>query len=350
MKQRTFATIVIGLSLAAVVVAAAAASPAARRSTGAPELSLRWSAPTPANGKSYVVEIGSRLSVRIAAARGAEIGARGLPQGGALTTTAGGVFLTWVPTPATVGVHAVVITARKPGTRLYTAPRTLFLYGVPPATPASGAPTTLLQSPGVSRWAYVIRPALARTAPNQWAHVVTRVSTTTLDSTPNLVLLLASTKDAIGRTWYKIRLAIRPNNSTGWVLAGALGAQRIVKTYFVIDRMLMVATLYRNSAPVFRTRVGVGKPYWPTPRGNFYIREVLTGVTDPMYGPVAFGTSARSGVLTDWHGGGGVIGIHGTNRPEILPGRVSHGCVRMPNSAVSRLYRLMALGTPVAIR
>jgi lipoprotein-anchoring transpeptidase ErfK/SrfK len=77
---------------------------------------------------------------------------------------------------------------------------------------------------------------------------------------------------------------------------------------------------------------------------------VLTGFSDPLYGPVAFGTSARSAVLTDWNGGGGVIGIHGTDHPEILPGRVSHGCVRMPNPSIRRLHRLMPLGTPVAIR
>ena len=351
MKQRIVVNVAIGVLLAAVVVAAAAAAPHAGRASRAPELTLSWSAPTPANGKSFLVEVGSRLSLRLAAPSGAQIRARGLPQGGALTTTPAGVFLNWTPTPATLGVHAVVIAARKPRTHVYTAPRTLFLYGVPAAAAApAAAPVSLLQSPGVSRWSYVIRPALVRTAPNQWAHVVTRLSTLTLDRTPNLVLLLAGTKDAIGRTWYRVRLPIRPNNSTGWVLAGALSAQHIVKTYFVIDRLLLAATLYRNGVPVFRTRIGAGKPYWPTPRGNFYVREVLTGIADPMYGPVAFGTSARSGVLTDWHGGGGVIGIHGTDRPEILPGRVSHGCVRMPNPAVRRLYRLMALGTPVAIR
>ena len=35
---------------------------------------------------------------------------------------------------------------------------------------------------------------------------------------------------------------------------------------------------------------------------------------------------------------------------QILPGYVSHGCIRMPNGAVLRLHRLMGLGTPVAIR
>jgi lipoprotein-anchoring transpeptidase ErfK/SrfK len=45
-----------------------------------------------------------------------------------------------------------------------------------------------------------------------------------------------------------------------------------------------------------------------------------------------------------------VIGIHGTDQPQILPGYVSHGCVRMRNSSVLRLRRLMPIGTPVAIR
>ena len=59
---------------------------------------------------------------------------------------------------------------------------------------------------------------------------------------------------------------------------------------------------------------------------------MLYGFDDPVYGPLAFGTNARSPVLTDWPGGG-FIGIHGTNQPEILPGRVSHGCVRLQERA-----------------
>ena len=68
----------------------------------------------------------------------------------------------------------------------------------------------------------------------------------------------------------------------------------------------------------------------------------------PFYGPLAFGTSARSAVLTDWPGGG-FVGIHGTNRPELIPGRVSHGCIRMRNRDIERLGRLMPVGTPIII-
>ena len=97
-----------------------------------------------------------------------------------------------------------------------------------------------------------------------------------------------------------------------------------------------------------RRIVGVGRSIWPTPRGEFYIRDKLTNFNDPFYGPIAFGTSARSAMLTDWPGGG-FVGVHGTNQPEILPGRVSHGCIRMRNASILKLARLMPVGTPLTI-
>jgi lipoprotein-anchoring transpeptidase ErfK/SrfK len=100
---------------------------------------------------------------------------------------------------------------------------------------------------------------------------------------------------------------------------------------------------------VFTAPIGVGLPRWPTPRGEYYVRERLAGFDDPFYGPVAFGLSARSPVLTDWPGGG-YVGIHGTDRPSLLPGRVSHGCIRLRNADILRLARLMPLGTPVTVR
>jgi lipoprotein-anchoring transpeptidase ErfK/SrfK len=93
----------------------------------------------------------------------------------------------------------------------------------------------------------------------------------------------------------------------------------------------------------------VGVPAAPTPTGEFYVRAKLTGFTDPFYGPVAFGTNARSAVLTDWPAGG-FIGIHGTNAPALIPGRISHGCIRLRNADILALSRLMPVGTPLTIR
>ena len=120
-------------------------------------------------------------------------------------------------------------------------------------------------------------------------------------------------------------------------------------TQLVVDRSRLTATLFRDGRKVFAAPVGVGKATSPTPVGQFYVRDRLSGFGDPFYGPVAFGTSARSAVLTDWPDGG-FVGIHGTNEPGLLPGRISHGCIRLRNADILRLSRLMRVGTPVTVR
>jgi lipoprotein-anchoring transpeptidase ErfK/SrfK len=128
----------------------------------------------------------------------------------------------------------------------------------------------------------------------------------------------------------------------------ALGDLYVVHTHLYVNRGAHLATLKRNGKTIFKTIVGVGRNVWPTPAGQFYIRDKLTNFHDPFYGPVAFGTSARSAVLTDWVDGG-FVGVHGTNEPQILPGNVSHGCVRMPNASILKLSQLMPVGTPLTI-
>ena len=149
-------------------------------------------------------------------------------------------------------------------------------------------------------------------------------------------------------TWLRVRLPVLPNGTTGWIPSGALGPLYTVRTHLLIDRRKQTARLENAGRTVFRARIGVGEPRWPTPKGEFYIRNRLSGFNSPVYGPLAFGLNARSAVLTDWPGGG-FIGIHGTNRPDILPGRVSHGCIRLRNADIRRLDRLMPIGTPVSI-
>jgi lipoprotein-anchoring transpeptidase ErfK/SrfK len=128
----------------------------------------------------------------------------------------------------------------------------------------------------------------------------------------------------------------------------ALGDFHVVRTRLVVDRARLTISLFRNGRLVFRAPVGVGQPQWPTPRGQFYVRERLDGFGDPFYGPIAFGTSGRSAALTDWPGGG-YIGIHGTDSPQLIPGRISHGCIRVRNDDIVRMSRMLPLGTPLTI-
>jgi len=215
--------------------------------------------------------------------------------------------------------------------------------------PSALANETLSKPGEVSRWAFVLDPTIARKAPDWKSKAVARVGVKTPDKTDNLVLALERTTDAAGRSWVRVRLPILPNGSTGWVRAETLGGFHRVRTWLRIDRRRLTATLLRGKRKVFFARVGVGRHYWPTPKGEFYVRDRLEGFgSGGMYGPLAFGLNARSAVLTDWPGGG-FVGIHGTNEPQILPGRVSHGCVRMKNKDILRLGHLMPVGTPVTI-
>jgi hypothetical protein len=181
------------------------------------------------------------------------------------------------------------------------------------------------------------------------ARAVTTLETRTTDDTQNIVLVLDGVDVSSSETWYRVRLAIVPNNSTGWVRGDKLGRLFAVHTHLYVDRTKMTATLKRGGVTNFKTLVGVGRPAFPPPRASSTFRNKLTKFSDPFYGPVAFGTNSRSAVLTDWPGGG-YIGVHGTNRPELLPGRVSHGCIHMRNAALLRLAGLMPVGTPLTIR
>jgi len=67
------------------------------------------------------------------------------------------------------------------------------------------------------------------------------------------------------------------------------------------------------------------------------------------YGPYAFGLSGFSDTLTTFNGGPGQLGIHGTNEPSAIGTQVSHGCIRMSNDDITRLARMLPLGTPVQI-
>ena len=201
----------------------------------------------------------------------------------------------------------------------------------------------------ISRYAPVLHPAIARAAPAERAPAVVAVATKTPEDTSNIVQVLGRRQDAAGRLWVKVSLATLPNGRDGWLPRAALGGYGSVDTHLVVDLERLTATLTKAGRVVFRARVGVGQPGLPTPRGHFYVRNRLTRFAGPTYGPLAFGTSARSAHLTDWPGGG-FIGIHGTDQPQLIPGRISHGCIRMRNPDIVALAKLMPVGTPLTIR
>jgi L,D-transpeptidase catalytic domain len=197
-------------------------------------------------------------------------------------------------------------------------------------------------------WAPVLAPVSVRRRPTQ-ATAFTRLSTRTPEGTANIALVLGEAAQSEGTLWIRVRVPGIPDDITGWVPRSALGGYTAVTTRLVVYRRSLTATLLRDGERVFRARVGIGTPSSPTPGGRFYVRNELVRYRSPFYGPIAFGTSARTTALTDWPAGG-FVGIHGTDRPDLLPGRVSHGCIRMTNRDILQLARLMPVGTLLTIR
>jgi L,D-transpeptidase catalytic domain len=333
------------LALAALAAAMLLVAPSAH----ALARSVEWtSPPTPSNNSAFTANVGSELDIALAAAGSdaeVKIAAVGsLPDGARLDDgTTGKSTFRW--TPATGGDYTVRFVASD-GSGGSTSQLTYKIH-VDAGTFQPRAFT--LTDTKVGHWAVVLRRAKVRVAPKTTARVLTKLALTTSDDTQNIVLVLDSLQLTKTQVWYHIELPILPNNTTGWVLRGNLGRLYTVHTHLYVNRASETASLTRDGKTIFTTRVGVGKSYWPTPAGEFYIRDKLTNFNDPFYGPVAFGTSARSAVLTDWPGGG-FVGVHGTNEPQLIPGHISHGCIRMKNPAILRLARLMSVGTPLTVR
>jgi L,D-transpeptidase catalytic domain len=309
-----------------------------------------WHGRTPDQGTALVARVGKELRIELEAVGPSgsivRIRAARPPRGTIIEPVLDSpsrVVFRWRPTVRQLGETRLIFTASDGAA---AAPRLAVRVHV-----GRRATRTfrLSSARGTSQNATLLRPVAALARPDPRARVVARLPAATPELVPHVVYLLGGKIDRKGRYWLRVQLPKLPNGSSGWIPRGAVGPFRQVDTHLVIDRAHLRATLYKRGKVAFESIVGVGQPRWPTPAGRFYVRERLTGFSDPIYGALAFGTNARSAVLTDWPGGG-FIGVHGTNQPEILPGRVSHGCVRLPNSSIRRLDRLIRVGTPVTIK
>lgn len=220
---------------------------------------------------------------------------------------------------------------------------------LPPSPRSALAPKNVPLGPRpATLWAPVVAAAAARVGPGTPA-VAAWVPARTPEGTTNIVLVLGETERRGRKLWVRVRAAGSPDDVRGWMPRTALGGYTPVRTRLVVSRDQRTATLLRDGRRLFQTAVGIGAPTTPTPSGDFYVRNLLHKYRSPFYGPVAFGTSARSAAVRDWPAGG-FVGIHGTNRPDLIPGEISAGCIRMTNRDILRLARLMRVGTPVSVR
>jgi lipoprotein-anchoring transpeptidase ErfK/SrfK len=153
--------------------------------------------------------------------------------------------------------------------------------------------------------------------------------------------------------WVQVRLAQRPNGSTAWLPTSDV---KLSSTPYVIVVNLATTrlSLYKRGRLVLSTPAGIGTRDDPTPPGGYFIAfSEAPPQPNPGYGPFIIVTSAHSAEIADWDGSGdAVIGIHGPLGEDgeigTVGARISHGCIRLHDTALEKLSRLPA-GTPVDI-
>ncbi|HEX6311420.1 MAG TPA: L,D-transpeptidase [Acidimicrobiia bacterium] len=147
----------------------------------------------------------------------------------------------------------------------------------------------------------------------------------------------------------EVLLPIRPNGSTGWIRRADVELQP-VDHEIDVDLEARTLTLRAGGDVVLETPAAIGAPDAATPTGRFFVTDLLdTGDPDHDYGPFAAGLSGYSNFISEFAGGDGQIGIHGTNDPASIGEAVSHGCVRVPNDVITTLATTVPIGTPVTI-
>jgi lipoprotein-anchoring transpeptidase ErfK/SrfK len=125
----------------------------------------------------------------------------------------------------------------------------------------------------------------------------------------------------------------------------ASGARRIVVS--IPDRKL--AVLDADAAVVTVFVVAVGAPATPSPTGTFTIVNRIPNPTYYRPGKV-IGPGGANPLGTRWIGlSEKGYGIHGTDAPGTIGFAKSHGCIRLRNRDVERLFELVRPGDLVEL-
>ena len=223
----------VGLAVAgAAVLVPAAATPAK-------DDVVSWTTPTPADGAVLGVAAKTTLSFRLAATSDGSGGtleirdSDGSPQGAVLGHTDGNpasATYTWKPPVSQVGVHRVTFTVssaagnatahdRDPGRpREQAAARAVRIRQASIRSRRRSAPGALKRTAGRS-FATAPLPAPARRSS---ARAITPITFRTPELYRNAIQVLDQVKYKGGKTWVRIRLAVLPNGTTGWVPRGSL--------------------------------------------------------------------------------------------------------------------------------
>lgn len=102
--------------------------------------------------------------------------------------------------------------------------------------------------------------------------------------------------------------------------------------------------------------IAVGQDGWETPTGDFQVNQLSDSPTwkQPITGEIVPAGSPENPLGDRWIGfwsdGTHQIGFHGSNQESLIGQAVSHGCVRMRNEDIKKMYDFISLGTQVIVK
>lgn len=149
--------------------------------------------------------------------------------------------------------------------------------------------------------------------------------------------------------YIKISLPVKPNGQEGWIPRDTVTISE-VHHFAVIDLGSDSLTVWDGEEVIVQTKAVTGRPSRPTPIGQFFVRDIIKRDNPGgAYGPYIVALSGFSEVLETFGGGLPAIAIHGTNKPWLVGGEHSSGCIRIPNDLIQLLAASVPPGTPVNI-
>jgi lipoprotein-anchoring transpeptidase ErfK/SrfK len=113
--------------------------------------------------------------------------------------------------------------------------------------------------------------------------------------------------------------------------------------------------------PIEGYPVAIGQPRWPTPTGHYQVTEMMVNPDFVVFdfnnpngkdrGRIPPGPNGPLGQrwIAFGQAYGWALGFHGTAKIQFLGQAVSHGCVRMANPDIVKVYDRVKVGTPVIV-
>jgi hypothetical protein len=161
--------------------------------------------------------------------------------------------------------------------------------------------------------------------------------------------LVLDRREVSDKDWLAVRIGRRPNDRIGWVPAARFEVVE-ARNRLIVSVAKRKMTLLLNGRPAWKTRVIVGKPSTPTPRGLFAVHDYYR-VTDDLR-PWVVELTAHSEVLKRFLGGPARVALHGRHGALRAPWgtAVSNGCIRSPDWALRSIRKHLPPGSPIEVR